>query len=78
MLITRCFGAKWISWVKSVMYQGSVGIVLNNTSSSFFTAGKGLRQGDPLSLILFNLVADVFTKMLVKATRKGFVHGYTL
>ena len=48
---------------------------MNDENSSYFTPGKGLRQGDPLSPILFNLVADVFTRMLMKAANQGFIQG---
>ena len=41
----------------------------------YFKTGKGLRQGDPLSPLLFNLVADVFTKMLMKAGEQGLISG---
>jgi hypothetical protein len=36
---------------------------------------KRPEAGDPLSLLLFNLVADVFTKMLMKAARNGYLSG---
>ena len=42
------------------MVGGSVGIMMNGEDSAFFKTGKGLRQGDPLSLFLFNLVVDGF------------------
>ena len=37
--------------------------------NDFFLTGEGLRQGDPLSPLLFNLVVDVLTNMLAKAAR---------
>lgn len=48
---------------------------LNGEDSSYFKHGKGLRQGDPISPLLFNLVGDVLTKMLVKAERGGLIRG---
>jgi hypothetical protein len=50
---------------------GSIAIRLNDRNSHFFHPGKGLRQGDPMYPLLFNLVADVFTRMLCKAVSKG-------
>jgi hypothetical protein len=49
---------------------------MNDEISQYFRPGKGLRQGDPLSPLLFNLVIDVFSRMLVKAARRGYVSGF--
>jgi len=75
MLTSRGFGAKWISWVNCVVRGGSLSIRPNDEDSTYFKTGKGLRQGDPLSPLLFNLVADVFTKMLMKAGGAGLISG---
>ena len=40
-----------------------------------FKPGKGLRQGDPISPLLFNLVEDVLTRMLKKASEQGLIRG---
>jgi hypothetical protein len=48
---------------------------LNDRNSDYFKLGKGLRQGDPLSPLLFNLVADVLTRMLVRAAKDGYITG---
>jgi len=44
-------------------------------NSVYFKPGKGLRQGDPLSPIMFKLVADIFTRMLMKASRRSMISG---
>jgi hypothetical protein len=55
--------------------RGSISIRLNDETSFYFKHGKGLRQGDPLSPLLFNLVVDVFTRMLSKVANKGYITG---
>jgi hypothetical protein len=48
---------------------------INDENSTYFKPGKGLRQGDPLSPLLFNLVADIFTRMLIKAAANNLISG---
>jgi hypothetical protein len=45
----------------------------NGEESSAFKIGWGLRQVDPLSPLLFNLVGDVLNKMIRKTAEKGYV-----
>jgi hypothetical protein len=50
-------------------------VVVNGEESPTFKTDKGLRQGDPLSPLLLNLVADVLTRMLAEASLRGMVVG---
>jgi hypothetical protein len=50
-------------------------ININGENTSFFRTYKGLRQGDPLSPLLFNFVGDVLSEMLNLARRDGHVKG---
>jgi len=75
MLISRGFGTKWIYWIRCVVRDGSLCVRLNDEDSHHFKPGKGLRQGDPLSPLLFNLVANVFTRMLMKAADHNLIVG---
>jgi hypothetical protein len=38
---------------------GSVGIKVNDEIGPYFQTKRGLKQGDPMSPILFNIVADM-------------------
>lgn len=71
----RGFGPKWMYKLESLLHRGSVGVRINDTNSDFFIADKGVRQGDPVSPLLFNLVADVFTRMLKKAANNNLIAG---
>ena len=75
MLHLRGFGPKWISWIKSTLINSTFSVRINDTTGPYFVGGKGLKQGDPHSPLLFNLVADVFTKMLKKATSQNLISG---
>jgi hypothetical protein len=74
-LSARGFSEKWVNWVKCLVKGGSVGVCLNGEESAYFKTGKGLRQGDPLSLLMFNLVGDVLTKMWRRASRGNMIKG---
>jgi hypothetical protein len=71
MLVSRGFGSKWIKWIMCLVEGGSISIRMNDDISLYFKQAKCLRQGDPLSPLLFNLIIVVFLRMLVKATKKG-------
>jgi hypothetical protein len=49
----------WISWIKNFVSGGSVSINVNDEIGHCFQTKKGLRQGDPLSPLLFNILAEM-------------------
>jgi hypothetical protein len=54
---------------------GKVAIKTNDTLGPYFTTHKGVRQGDPFSPLLFNLVADGLACMIHKAQVEGLIEG---
>ena len=64
------FDSKWCDWVGRFVQGGSVGI---NDIGHYFQKLKGLRQGDPLSPILFNIVVDMLVVLIARAKEDGQV-----
>jgi hypothetical protein len=63
-------------WIHMAIRGGSVAVkLINGVEGDFFTTSRGLRQGEPISLILFNYVVDVFTRMLIKEASGGLITG---
>ena len=67
---TMHFDQKWCSWVKSILDSSRISILVNGSPTKEFSPGRGLRQGDPLSPLLFNIAGEVLNKMLVVAANK--------
>jgi hypothetical protein len=51
---------------------------MNNDVGHYFQPKKGLRQGEPLSPILFNLVADMLAIFITRAKEDGQIQGSIL
>jgi len=69
------FPEKWSSWIESFVSKRSIGVKVNDDIGIFFQTKKGLRQGDPLSPLLFNLVADMLAVMIARAKQDGQISG---
>lgn len=54
---------------------GRVSININGEHGPFFKTFRGLRQGDPLSPILFNLIGDALSVILDGANSNGVLEG---
>jgi hypothetical protein len=55
--------------------RGSVGVKVNDDTCHYFQTHKGIRQGDALSPILFNIVADMLAILIFRAKEDGQVDG---
>jgi len=65
------FSSKWCEWIEAFTKGGHVNIKLNDQLGENFQTKKGLRQGDPLSPILFNIVVDMLAILINRAKVDG-------
>ena len=67
-VLERCgFSVKWRRWISFCLSTVRFSILINGTLHRFFGSSRGLRQGDPLFPLLFDLVMEAIGKMLDKA-----------
>ncbi|XP_059623148.1 uncharacterized protein LOC132266309 [Cornus florida] len=57
------FRNKWIGWVKAAVTTVQFSIMVNGSPHGFFQPSRGLRQGCPLSPLLFTLVIEYLSSM---------------
>jgi hypothetical protein len=68
------FSLVWCNWIDQIVRGDSVGVKVNDEVGHFFQT-KGLRQADPLSPILFNIVADMLATLIFWAKSNGKFRG---
>jgi hypothetical protein len=75
VLRMKGFCGKWCHWIEKIVTGGSVSVKVNDDVGHFFQTKKGLRQGDPLSPVLFNLVADMLAVLIERSKSQDQFNG---
>lgn len=62
MMEKACFSDKWRKWIWECRYSITYKILINGSFDDQITSSRGIRQVDPISLIIFLLcVEDLFS-----------------
>jgi hypothetical protein len=76
-VLRRCgFGGKWCSWIAYCISFVRFSVLVNGSSNGFFSSSRGLRQGDPLSPLLFVFVMEALSRMISTVVSGGLLEGF--
>ncbi|XP_030924785.1 uncharacterized protein LOC115951776 [Quercus lobata] len=70
------FGARWSRWIKACIFTVKFSVLINGSPKGFFGSSRGLRQGDPLSPLLFLMIMEVLSRLLKRTENGGFLCGF--
>ncbi|KAJ9685133.1 hypothetical protein PVL29_017245 [Vitis rotundifolia] len=76
VLEKKGFSPRWRKWMRGCLSSVSFAVLVNGNAKGWVKASRGLRQGDPLSPFLFTLVADVLSRMLLRAEERNALEGF--
>jgi len=76
MLLTHLgFPYMFIKWIMSYISDVPYSVLLNGTPTPFFIVERGLRQGCPLSPLLFLLIMEGLSRLIRAEHRRGRITG---
>ena len=76
VLEMKGFSLRWSKWMRGCLSLVSFAGLVNGNAKGWVKASRGLRQDDPLSPFLFIIVADVLSRMLLKAEERNVLEGF--
>nr|GEX12039.1 RNA-directed DNA polymerase, eukaryota [Tanacetum cinerariifolium] len=78
LLIKFGFEEKWRKWINSCLHSSRGSIIINGSPTDEFQFHKGLKQGDPLSPLLFILVMESLHLSFCRVEEAGLFNGIQL
>ena len=65
------FDDTWCDWIQRILDSGTSSILLNGVPGKHFQCRRGVRQGDPLSPLLFVLATDLLQCIINRGHSEG-------
>jgi hypothetical protein len=74
LMRVRGFSNNWLSWMQNIFGSGTSSVLLNSVPGKTFYCTRGVRQGDPLSPLLFVLAANLLQSLVNRAVGQGLLN----
>ncbi|XP_026416790.1 uncharacterized protein LOC113312247 [Papaver somniferum] len=71
VLLKYGFSSSWCNWILTLLQSTKISILINSGPCGFFSVRRGLKQGDPLSPLLFVLMEDVLSRNITQLVESG-------
>lgn len=65
------FNETFCNWIHTILHSAYLSISVNGKTQGYFNCSRGVRQGDPLSPLLFCLAEDVLSRSISKLVHEG-------
>jgi len=75
VMVKMGFNAKWIHWISMCVESVDYFVLVNNEQVDPIIPGRGLRQGDPLSLYLLIICAEGLSSLIRDAEARNVITG---
>jgi hypothetical protein len=75
VLLRKGFSAGVVHLLMQLVVGGKTAININGEIGPYFRNARGVRQGDPLSPVLFDFMVDALAAMLARANEAGHIQG---
>ena len=70
------FWVEMEGWIKSCVTSVRFLVLVNGSPEGFFGSSRGLRQGNPLSPLLFLLIMEVLSRILKKTEETNLIRDF--
>jgi hypothetical protein len=71
-------GGKWCSWIAHCISLVRFSVLVNGSPTGFFSSSCGLRQGNPLSSLLFIIVMEALGRMISAAVSVDLLSRFSV